>query len=430
MAEEIELINDGDGVAVLGEPRAVDAFLRSRGLESSASEFSLGGRAAGKAAGLVNAGAVASATSGKWLRLTDESAAAMKVMPMVKNSTTGNLHAILRSQDGKFAKNLQFVATSPVALTNPATLAMAAAMMSQQALQASIDEILDYLEVIDEKVDDVLRAQKDEVFADMIGVDILISEAMTVRDEVGRVSDVTWSKLETTTLVIARTQGYALRRIDALAEKMEKASVKEVAAVAKTVEPQVREWLAVIARCVQLHDAIAVLELDRVLDSSPEEILAHRRGLDAARVTRLATIHRSTELLLDRMNDVARRANAKVLLTPLPARSALSASNTIAGEVISFQAALGTEDGHESITAKRWRAAVGEAKDKALKTGAEGAQAMQQLGGAAAGKARSGAGRLSAGAKAFSRAVRQPQDGDAGDEPTQDAAVIPRQDAP
>ncbi len=32
-------------------------------------------------------------------------------------------------------------------------------------------EITDYLEAIDKKVDDVLRAQKDAVLADMIGVD-------------------------------------------------------------------------------------------------------------------------------------------------------------------------------------------------------------------------------------------------------------------
>jgi hypothetical protein len=44
-----------------------------------------------------------------------------------------------------------------------------------------------------EKVDDVLRAQKDAALADMIGVDFVIEEAMTVREHVGRVSEVTWS---------------------------------------------------------------------------------------------------------------------------------------------------------------------------------------------------------------------------------------------
>jgi hypothetical protein len=45
-------------------------------------------------------------------------------------------------------------------------------------MQQAMDEITDYLVTIHEKVDDVLRAQKDAVLADMIGVDFVIEEAM------------------------------------------------------------------------------------------------------------------------------------------------------------------------------------------------------------------------------------------------------------
>ncbi|MCM3662192.1 hypothetical protein M3148_14500 [Georgenia satyanarayanai] len=37
----------------------------------------------------------------------------------------------------------------------------------------------------------------------------------------------------------------------------------------KAAEAKVEECLAVLARCFQLQDGIAVLELDRVLDASP-----------------------------------------------------------------------------------------------------------------------------------------------------------------
>ena len=74
-------------------------------------------------------------------------------------------------------------------------LAGAAGVMAQMAMQQTMDEITDYLAVIDAKVDDVLRAQKDAVIADMIGVDVVLDEAMTIRDSVGRVSEITWSKV-------------------------------------------------------------------------------------------------------------------------------------------------------------------------------------------------------------------------------------------
>src|SRR4051794_14179013 len=156
--------------------------------------------------------------------------------------------------------------------------------MAQLAMQQTMDEITDYLATIDEKVDDVLRAQKDAVLADMIGVDLVIEEAMTVREHVGRVSDVTWSKVQSTSMPIARTQAYALRQLDALAEKVEsKAKIGDLADSAENAEARVQEWLAVLARCFQLQDGVAVLELDRVLDADPDELDRHRSALRAAR---------------------------------------------------------------------------------------------------------------------------------------------------
>ena len=97
-----------------------------------------------------------------------------------------------------------------------------------------MDEITDYLATIEEKVDDVLRAQKDAVLADMIGVDFVIEEAMTIREQVGRVSEVTWSKVQGTSVTVARTQAYALRQLDALAEKLEHKT--KIGDLAKTEE--------------------------------------------------------------------------------------------------------------------------------------------------------------------------------------------------
>src|SRR5699024_3563841 len=311
----------------------VDAFLTSFGFEAVELDLDRLGPSYKSAAGLLNAGAATRTNSGRWMKLTEQSFAASKALPLTKNAVTGNLHATLRASSGQFAKNLQFVA-APAALTNPAVLAGAAAVMQQMALQEAIEEIGEYLAVIDEKIDDILRAQKDAVLADMIGVDLVIEEAMTIRGEVGRVSDVTWSKVQATALTIARTEAYALRQIDAQAEKVESASVADLAVAAKSAESTVREWLAVLAHCVQLQDSLAVLELDRVLDSEPEDLDHHRLGLRTARENRLALIHRATEQLLERMNTTIRRANAKVLLSPRPARAAVSSSNLVVGRVL------------------------------------------------------------------------------------------------
>ncbi|MER7590896.1 hypothetical protein ABTW72_25500 [Micromonospora sp. NPDC127501] len=75
-------------------------------------------------------------------------------------------------------------------------------------------------------------------------------------------------------------------------------------------------WLS---RCL-LQDAIAVLELDRVLDASPEELDGYRLGLRTARQNRLELISRCTERRVARMDVAAGRVNAKVLLNPMDSR--------------------------------------------------------------------------------------------------------------
>ena len=242
-------------------------------------------------------------------------------------------------------------------------LAGAAGIMAQLAMQQTMDEITDYLAAIDEKVDDVLRAQKDAVVADMIGVDFVIEEAMTIREHVGRVSEVTWSKVQATSMSIARTQAYALRQLDALAEKLErKTKVGDLAKTTKDAEPAVKEWLAVLARCFQLQDAIAVLELDRVMDASPEELDRHRLALRTARQNRWDVISRSTEKLIARMDAAAGMANVKVLFHPTTSGAVVESSNEVTAMIVDFHGLLGIERDRESLTARRWADAASEVR--------------------------------------------------------------------
>ena len=120
------------------------------------------------------------------------------------------------------------------------------ALMAQLAMQQAMEEIADYLAVIDAKLDDVLRAQKDSVLAQMIGIGLQIEEAMTIRSHVGRVNEVTWSKVQDAAGTIADTQAYALLQLDALAEKLErKSTIADLMKTATDAEARTR----VSARC-------------------------------------------------------------------------------------------------------------------------------------------------------------------------------------
>ncbi|MCM3886503.1 hypothetical protein [Frankia sp. R82] len=401
MDDEIELISDGDGLAVIGSPQAVERFLVSEGLPSKDLGLPRLGSALRTAAGAAHAGSAISAGSGRWVKLTKESAQALKKYGLMEGSTPGASRAVL-TENGRIKGFLELTRTPGSFLTNPALLAGAAGLMAQLAMQQSMNEITDYLAAIDEKLDDVLRAQKDAVVADMIGAGFVIEEALTIREQVGRVSEITWAKTQATSMTIARTQAYALRQLDALTERLEhRTKIGDLAKASRDAEVTVREWLAVLARCWQLQDAVAVLELDRVLDSSPDELDRHRLALRAARQNRMEILSRSTERLLARMDAAVSTANTKVLLHPTASPAVVQASNQVTIAVVDFHERLGIERGRQSLDAKRWVDAATEAKGKALKTGlktgVEGVDAARRLGSATFGRARSVADKLSSG---------------------------------
>jgi hypothetical protein len=395
MDNEIQLISDGDGLAVIGDPAAVERFLVSEGLSSKDLGLPRLGAVLSAGAAVAQAGSEIADNSGRWVKLTKESAQLVSKYGLRKSSKTGLSTGVLKGNSGQIRGFVQFAGPGSL-LTNPALLAGAAGIMAQVAMQQTMDEIIDYLATIDEKLDDVLRAQEDAVWADMIGVGFDIDEAMTIREHAGRVNEVTWSKVQATSATIARTQAYALRQLDALAEKMEgKAKFGELAEMAKEAESKVQGWLVLLARCFQLLDAIAVLELDRVLDAAPDDLDGHRLGLKASRQKRLDTISRSTERLMTRMDAAAGTANTKVLLHPTTSPAVVQSRGHVASAVADFHGRLGIESGRQSLVAKRWVEAASEVRDKVLETGAERADVSRRLGNEALDRARSVQGRLS-----------------------------------
>ncbi len=381
MDDEIQLIRDGDGLAVIGDQATVERFLMSEGLPSQALRPRPFRSALGNAAGFAQAGSDIAANSGRWVKLTKESARRMDKYGLRESAKTGFSTGVLKGDKGQIKGFVEFAKGRGPLRGNPAQIANVAAVMAQLAMQQAMDEITEYLATIDEKLDDVLRAQEDDALSKMIGAELVIEDAVTIRDEVGRVSDITWSKVQATPETIATTQMYALRRLDALAEKMEhRAKIGELASAAEEAESKGRQWLAVLARCFQLQDAIAVLELDRVLDTDPEELDRHREGIRIARRNRLELISRSTERLVARMNAAADEANAKVLLHPAKSPAVVRSSNQVVAGVHDFHGRLGIESGRQSSEARRWTVAAAEVRDKALETGAKGVGAARSLG--------------------------------------------------
>ncbi|WP_153506131.1 hypothetical protein [Cumulibacter manganitolerans] len=407
MSDEIELINDGDGLAVIGSPTAVERFLESNDLESKDLGLSRLGPSIRTAANLVQTGQEVGATYGRWVKLTKESADAFDKYSKMKGSAD-HVRRLVVTDKGRIKGLLEYDVRA--AFTNPALLSGAAGLMAQLAMEQTMSEITEYLARIDEKLNDVLRAQEDAVWADLIGVGFDIEDAMTIREHSGGVNDVTWSKVNATTSTIARTQAYALRQLDALATKLEgKTGIGDIAETVKEIEAKANSWLALLARSFQLRDAIAVLELDRVLDAAPEDLDNHREALAVNRSRRLEAISVTTAGLLNRISAAAELANSKVLLNPMSAPAAVRSSNHVADDVHDFRRQLGIESDGSSFDSKAWSDAAGEALDDALEVGAEGVEFAKRVGGETLDRAAEVSGFLS---RSFAKGARSLFGGD------------------
>ncbi|TFV82794.1 hypothetical protein E4P40_15530 [Blastococcus sp. CT_GayMR20] len=414
MDNEIQLISDGDGLAVIGNPTAVELFLAAERLASKDLDLPRLAAVFRTGAQVAQAYPEIKAMSGRWVQLTKESKQLVDSLGLKKSSTSGlSTGVVTQGEDkGRIGGLVELAKDSASRLSkNPTVLSGAAGIMAQLAMQQTMEEITDYLAAIDAKLDDVLRAQEDAVLADMIGVGFDIDEAMTLREHGGRVNEVTWSKVQGSSATIARTQAYALRQLDALAEKLAGTTkVGDLAETAKKAESKVQDWLAVLARCFQLQDAIAVIELDRVLEVAPDDLDGHRLGLKAVRQKRLETIAQSTQGLLARLDAAADTANAKVLLNPIQSPAIVRAREHVAVVVADFQGRLGIESGAESVEARAWTSAASEFRDRMLETGAEGVDASWRLGNETLGRAVSVTGKLSSGLAG--RALRWRGDGE------------------
>jgi hypothetical protein len=389
MDNKIQLISDGDGLTVIGDPADVEHFLVSEGLLSMSRD--LVSRRLGSllriGAAVAQAGSEIATHSCRWLKLTEESAHLYKKYGLMESKLPGISHAMV-GKPGSIKSWLQVAEGPGSLLTNPAILSGAAGIMAQLALQHEMSEIKSHLAAIGKKVDDVIRAQKDAELGRMVGAGIDIESAMTVLEGMGRVDDDTWSTVQGRTHTITDALGWVLRRLDALAERMEGTTkIGDLAKTAKEVDSEVRESLIVLARCFELQGALDVLRLERALDKSPDELEGLRHVLAVDRQRRRERISQKIEDLMARMHAAAGKANSNVLLH-LPAHRAVVGSiNRVGITVDEFHELLGIESGQHSLEATRWWDAArdpGQLKNAAAEAGRKAAAGAVVVGAVAA----------------------------------------------
>lgn len=389
MADEIELISDGDGLVVIGDRSAIDRFLDQAGLLSKAEEFRLGklSTVLRSAAEVAQTASEVVEQSALYLKLTPESAKRLKdAGGLTKTKTKGISYAMLGEPGKKSLKWLQVEDGPASLLTNPAVLAGVGGLMCQFAQQAEAKELKALLVRMDEKLDDIRRTQRDALLAKLNGAAAALEEAMTIHRHGGDPETV-WAKVSGESSTILEAQNVALLALGALVEKVAgKSRVGELKKATQAIEREVSIQLAILARCFELQDEFRVVELDYVLATAPANLEGHRLGVAEARENRRDSVLERTTRLIEQMEAVGGIANANIILHARAAHSGFDSLDSTAAMVDDFHAPLGIASIREKRSATPWREALRDPQ-QLKKAGGEIGEKTAVVGGVAAGLA-------------------------------------------
>lgn len=359
MADDIELVSDGDGLAVIGDEEAVERFLYSDGLLDQSQDLSLNRLAniLGRGAEIVQGASEISAKSGRYVKLTKVSAERRATLGLMPTKTKGISHAMV-GDPGHINKWLQIEDGPSALLTNPAVLSGAAGMMAQLARQQEAKELKALLVRIDGKLDELRRSERDRVLEKLDRVVESIDDAMFVR-EYGGDGQTAWQKVVTESGVIAEVRAGALRKLEALADKITHgSSIGTLAKSAREIEEEVGVWLAVLARCFQLDDKYKILELDHVLETAPSSLESHRLALNTALNERRKKVSEQTHRLVNKMEETGGIATSNIILHPSAALSVVNSSNHVGDVVEEFHRPIEINFIRDGVQTVRWRDAI------------------------------------------------------------------------
>lgn len=123
--QDITVVNDGQGLLFLGDPQSIKRWLDEQGLTSR--QFTT--RAIKTAGNALSSLSEASQQSGRWVKMTKESAALIK-----KYGKPGTIQkGVAQNAKGRAVKWLEFY--NPSQLFTPAMAAGVGGMMTQMALE-------------------------------------------------------------------------------------------------------------------------------------------------------------------------------------------------------------------------------------------------------------------------------------------------------
>ena len=337
--QELAVHVAGRGALVAGDPGLVQSFLQNIGVVATDTSRVGQGTAdlAAVAAGLA---AVSTSLDGTWVQLTSDSHT--RLMELFKHNLPANgvFSGVIRGEMGRIDSFLQFTpgGLNPVAMTNIANLT---AIM---ALRKSIAQLETLVQSMDIKLDQLLQDNRAKALGDINGLTQVLTRAVNLYDETGRVTETAWSQIAGHATALAQASSHALAQIEAMTKSISPDSfAKQVNAVETLADSELRSWLIILAVAQANQLRLETLELAHLAVHSPEAVPAHAAAIESTAELRRLTASRQLQSLLDAISSTADVSDFNRLRNPFKSRAMLNSAESamelirIFGEVYGLQ---------------------------------------------------------------------------------------------
>lgn len=309
--------------------------------------------------------------SGRYLKLSKDSAQFLKENEVAAEKIRAGVLRVgdlpgAKGNAGSIVKHLKFENTA--LLATPAAPLAVAAILEESAAQAQMDQVLDYLEEVSENVQKLIQQRKTEVSGDINGFADAIEEAFILLQKTGKVSAVSWSKVDNLDVDLKRLQGQIIGELDEVAKEIAKKATnpKKAYQAFTEAEENATYWIFQLARVMVLQNQLNILELNRVATSEPDHLEQHRQGIAEAKAKREERIINALNAIADKANDSATFKDLQLVLSRGGNTKAAEAGNRLLHQLNEFATTAGIDAyTRESIESTSWRDAIKHTAERA-----------------------------------------------------------------
>lgn len=360
MSSELEIVYDGYGVAIFGGDDAINDFLAFSDIrtEDGNESLSMGAVLTSGSVFALEASMV-SAESGKYLKLTAESAEKIKKAGgLMETDTPGVFHAMVGKTGTDSMSWIQVQGGVKSLATNPAMLMGVAGVMAQLAHQASAEEMKKTLQRIESKIDDVRDAQYSEAVGKIRGAHEVIIDGREVALHGGSLATM-WSTVSGAFLDIQQVRAEAEENLRNISEKIQvETKPGNLGDVLREKGQDINRTLALLAYSLQVENDFRIVELNYVAQSEPDKVEQHYLGRRRAQQRRDSRMIADTAKILAHLDEAQQRARTRVILNPFEVKNMMSEIATASTPILEFRRPLNAADEFRALEATPWLMAI------------------------------------------------------------------------